>query len=141
MQFLKCIGFEQELQKCDGSKNFSAFKLKWSLQSGTLGIKSELGRGGGMSLILKHNQGILHGWPDNVQCGVQWPCLQILHLPLCLGSVWPEISGSKFENLADSAAGLGTPGIMLFSTISLNCLFLLKFLLVLFSLIFTMMIV
>jgi hypothetical protein len=84
MQFFECIGFEQKLKKCNGSKNFSVSKLRWSLQSGTLGIKSKLGRGGGMPLILKHNQGMLHGRPDKVQCGVQWPSMQIPHLPLYL---------------------------------------------------------
>jgi hypothetical protein len=55
---------------------------------------------------------------------------------LALASVRPETSRSKFENLAELASGLGTRGIMLFSS-----KFSILLLLVLLSIVFTIMIV
>ena len=70
-------------QKMQWIEELQCLQLKWSLQSGILGIKRNSGRKGGKSLILNHNQGMLHGQPNKAQCGVWWPYMCILHLLLC----------------------------------------------------------
>ena len=68
MQSTECIGFEQKLKRCDGSKNFSVSKLRWSLLSDSLAIGSNFGVQRRRLLIYNPSQGMLHG--SQTKCDV-----------------------------------------------------------------------
>src|ERR1700744_3240468 len=83
MQSIKCIGFGQNLKRCDGLKNFSVSKSRWSLQLGSLGIKSNVGKQRRWPWSLNCSQGMLNGQPDKAQCGIHWLCRQSPSLLPC----------------------------------------------------------
>ena len=54
-------------------------------------IKRNLGKRSRSSLSPNHSQGTLHGWQNNVLCGIQWLCRQIPGLMIYLRATCLQI--------------------------------------------------
>ena len=119
IQSIECIGLEQKLKRCNGLKNFSASKLRWSLLSGSLGIKGKFGMQRRKPLICNHSQGTLHGQPDKVQCGVHWQHRQSQSFPLC-SSITHLLNVLKFYGHNKYIKFVSSLYIVLSTTISIQ---------------------